>query len=107
MTTSDTECCAGRDTVIRHGCAEDDPAIRTKHLIRKYNSVRTVRDILSLPPERDFKIMTRELSSVNEGDVGIGIREIWVHRERKIEFWFLDETNYKFPLEDYSPRAYR
>ena len=78
-----------------------------KHLIRKYNSVRTVRDILSLPPERDFKIMTRELSSVNEGDVGIGIREIWVHRERKIEFWFLDETNYKFPLEDYSPRAYR
>lgn len=78
-----------------------------KHLIRKYNSVRTVRDILSLPPERDFKIMTRELSSVNEGDVGIGIREIWVHREREIEFWFLDETNYKFPLEDYSPRAYR
>lgn len=29
-TISDTGCCAVRDTEIRHGCAEADPAIKTK-----------------------------------------------------------------------------
>lgn len=78
-----------------------------KHLIRKYDSVRVVRDILSLPPERDWKILKRDISTINEGEVGIGIREIWIHQEGEVEFWFIDETNYKFPIEEYSPRAYR